>query len=114
LPLDRRRRTIAAKEVRPMYGTIARLHPSAGREADLAAYGDRIRDIAVPGYRESYLFRPDANPYDRPTVFLVAVFDDEASYRANAESPGQHERYLELRSMLDDDPDWMDGTFDEA
>jgi antibiotic biosynthesis monooxygenase (ABM) superfamily enzyme len=97
-----------------MYGTIARLHPAAGREADLLAYGRRIRGIAVPGYRASYLFRPDTDPYDRPTAFLVAVFDDEASYRANADSPGQHQRYQELRSLLDDDPDWMDGAFDEG
>ena len=97
-----------------MYGTIARLHPTAGREADLLAYGRRIRGLAVPGYRTSYLFRPDKDPYDRPTVFLLAVFDDEASYKANAESPDQNERYLELRALLDDDPDWMDGTFDEG
>jgi heme-degrading monooxygenase HmoA len=95
-----------------MYGTIARLHPSPGREDDLIAYGNRIRQMDVPGYRASYLFRPDKDPYETPTVFLVAVFDDEASYRANADSPGQHERYLELRALLEDDPDWMDGTFD--
>jgi hypothetical protein len=94
-----------------MYGTIARLHPSAGREADLVAYGKRISEVRVPGYRASYLFRPDKDPYDRPTVFLIALFDDAATYRANADDPAQNERYLELRALLDDDPDWMDGTF---
>lgn len=94
-----------------MYGTIARLHPSPGREADLEAYGRRVSELKVPGYRVSYVFHPDVNPYDRPTSFLVAIFDDEASYRANADDPAQHERYLEMRSMLDDDPEWMDGTF---
>ena len=44
----------------------------------------------------------------------MAVFDDEASYKANADSPDQSQRYLELRALLDDDPDWMDGTFDEG
>ena len=95
-----------------MYGTIARLHPSPGREDDLIAYGKRIREVEVPGYRASYVFRPDVNPYDLPTLFLVAVFDDRASYTANADSPDQHERYLEMRSMLDDDPEWIDGTFE--
>ena len=95
-----------------MYGTIARLHPSAGRLDDLVAYGRRMQHVDVPGFRASYLFRPDRNPYEEPTVFLVAVFDDEASYKANAESPEQHARYLELRALLADDPDWMDGTFD--
>jgi hypothetical protein len=60
----------------------------------------------------SYLFRPDQNPYDRDTVFLVALFDDAASYQANADSPDQNQRYLEMRELLEDDPEWMDGTFD--
>ena len=95
-----------------MYGTIARLHPQPGRLADLSTYGERVGALGIPGMHESYLFRPDENPYDRDTVFLVAVFDDEASYRANADSPEQHERYLEMRALLVDDPEWMDGTFD--
>jgi hypothetical protein len=95
-----------------MYGTIARLHPTPGREADLEAYGRRVAQLRVPGYRTSFVFRPDRNPYDRPTTFLIAVFDDEASYRANADDPAQHARYLEMRALLEDDPDWMDGRFD--
>jgi hypothetical protein len=97
-----------------MYGTIARLHASPGREADLVDYGRRVRSVNVPGYVASYVFRPDHNPYDRPTVFLVALFEDEASYRANADSPDQHARYLEMRALLEDDPEWMDGTFEEG
>jgi hypothetical protein len=97
-----------------MYGTIARLHPSAGRQADLEEYGRRVAQVRVPGYVGSWMFKPDKNPYDRPTVFLVAMFDDEATYKANADDPAQHERYLEMRSMLDDDPDWMDGTFEAS
>lgn len=97
-----------------MYGTIARLHPSPGSEEALAASLRRHRDLGVAGFGGSWLFRPDAQPYDRPTLFLVAMFDDEASYRANADSPDQHERYLEMRALLEGDPDWMDGTFDEG
>lgn len=97
-----------------MYGTIARLHPSPGSEAALAASGRRYRDLEVPGFRGSWLFTPDHQPYERTTVFVVAMFDDEASYRANADSPDQHQRYLEMRALLEDDPDWMDGTFEEG
>ena len=95
-----------------MYGTIARLHPRADKVDELIAYGRSMEDVEVPGFRASYLFRPDKDPYDRPTVFLVALFDDEATYKANADSPDQHDRYLELRELLEDDPDWMDGTFE--
>jgi hypothetical protein len=97
-----------------MYGTIARLHPLPGREAELAAYGRRVAELEVPGFRAGYVFHPDSNPYERPTSFLVAIFDDEATYRANADDPAQHERYLELRAMLEDDPEWMDGTFEAS
>jgi hypothetical protein len=97
-----------------MYGTIARLHPRPGRLEDLVALRDRWRagdDTMPEGYRAAWLFQPDENPYDRPTVFLVAVFDDRATYVANAESPGQDARYREMRELLEDDPEWMDGSF---
>ena len=97
-----------------MYGTIARLHPRADRTEELHAYSRRMEGVQVPGFRSSYLFRPDKDPYDKPTVFLVVLFDDRASYLANAGSADQHARYLELRELLEDDPDWMDGTFEGA
>jgi heme-degrading monooxygenase HmoA len=94
-----------------MYGTIARLHPRTGRVDELMAIGESLRNAPMDGFRASYLFRPDRNPYFRETVFLVAVFDDAESYRANADSPEQDVRYRGLRALLEEDPDWMDGTF---
>ncbi len=95
-----------------MYGTIARIHPKPSRLDDLKAYGATMTGEAMPaGFRATYLFEPDRSPYERPTLFLIALFDDEATYRANASSPEQDVRYHVLRDMLDDDPEWMDGTF---
>jgi heme-degrading monooxygenase HmoA len=99
------------KEVRPMYGTMARIQPLPGKEDALIAIGETMRAAPMPGFRASYLFKPDTNPYPNPTYFLVAVFDDEATYKANADSPGQDARYRELRALLAADPDWMDGTY---
>ncbi len=93
-----------------MYGTIARLHPRPGKTEELLALGQSMRAAPMAGFRASYLFRPDRNPYFRETVFLVAVFEDAEAYRANAESPGQDARYQEMRELLQDDPDWLDGT----
>ena len=98
-----------------MYGTIARISPLPGREDEVRALLDtwnRDRGPHVAGNRGGYLFRPDANPYDKPTLFLIALFEDEASYRANADDPAQHEWFVQLRSVLAADPDWMDGTFE--
>lgn len=97
-----------------MYGTIARLHPLENRLDEFMATGEAMRGATMPGFRASYLFRPDHNPYDRLTFFLVAVFDDKATYMANADSPEQNERFMRLRALLHDDPEWMDGTFEGA
>ncbi len=97
-----------------MYGSIARLHPQPGRYEELVAYGEHFSEFQVPGFLASYLFKPDQDPYGKETAFLVAVFADAASYRANADSPEQHQRYLALRALLVDDPDWMDGTFEQG
>jgi quinol monooxygenase YgiN len=94
-----------------MYGTIARLHPRPGKTDELLALGASMRAAPMAGYRSSYFFRPDRNPYFRETVFLVAVFDDADAYRANAESPGQDARYRAMRELLEDDPEWLDGSF---
>lgn len=101
-----------------MYGTIARLHPRPGRIEEIRALASRWGPddgTHVPrGFRSGLIFEPDQKPYDRPTLFLVAVFDDRETYVANAESPEQDAEYRQLRELLEDDPDWMDGTFSGA
>lgn len=98
-----------------MYGTIARLHPKPGALAQLRAMTDdlnRARGRVAEGFVAAYVFAPDEQPYERETLFLVALFRDKATYDANADSPEQNEQYLQMRALLEDDPDWMDGTFE--
>jgi hypothetical protein len=40
---------------------------------------------------------------------LAVVFDSKEAYEANANSPEQHQRYLEYRDLLAADPEWHDG-----
>ena len=40
---------------------------------------------------------------------MVVRFRDQASYRANGESPDQDARYREFRALMEDDPVWYDG-----
>ncbi len=97
-----------------MYGTIARIRPKGGDVAALRVLIDewnRERRPDVPGARDGYLFVPDGAG---PIAFLIAIFDDEASYRANADSSAQHAWYEQLRAQLEADPDWMDGVFNPA
>ena len=90
-----------------MYGTImhGRLAPGSTREAfrDALAEGEYVQ---VPGFVSSHLLHPDR---EGDEVWAVIFFADRASYRANADDPRQHERYVAFRSHLADDPESIDG-----
>lgn len=89
-----------------MYGTVARLRIKPGVEQKLMQIGRR-RDIReIPGGLWQAIYRLD----DKPNEYLLAVgFESKEAYEANASSPEQHQRYLELREMLTADPEWDDG-----
>lgn len=94
-----------------MCGTIFRLQPKAGREQDIVALMEewgRTRGAQVQGARATYLMRSERRPDE---LVGVAVFDDEQTYRANAESPDQDAWYQRLREALEADPVWEDGTY---
>lgn len=94
-----------------MYGTIFRLRPQTGREADVVALMEewsQNRGPQVQGARAVYLLQSERRPGD---LLSVAVFDDEATYRANATTPEQDEWYRRLREVLESDPEWEDGTY---
>lgn len=98
-----------------MYGTIARMHPRAGHETrihELMTGWEHDRGSRVDGAVGSWLFTPDELPGGTPTMYLVALFRDRASYERNADDPAQDAWYRSLRNELEDDPAWMDGTFE--
>jgi quinol monooxygenase YgiN len=92
-----------------MFGTIYQMKPRAGQEQAIAEHlrrWERERRPSVKGAVAGYLFRSK----DRPdTLIGVAVFDSEASYKANADDPAQGRWYQQLRELLDADPEWNDG-----
>lgn len=94
-----------------MYGSIFRMRPKAGREAEVVALLEdwgRTRGPHVKGTRGGYFLRPN----DRPGELIgVAVFEDRATYEANAKDPAQDEWFRKLRGLLDADPAWEDGTY---
>ncbi len=88
-----------------MYGTVARarvLPENRQRLIELTT-GPEYRD--VPGFVTSYmLFENEGD-----AAWIVAVFEDRASYERNADDPAQHERYVEYRALMESDPEWHDG-----
>lgn len=90
-----------------MYGTIARMKVKAGHETALTALANQWATERVHnGLVAQVAYRLDTEPN---TVMLVAMFRDEASYKANAASPEQHQRFLSLMQHLEGEPEWMDG-----
>lgn len=88
-----------------MYGTIARMRIKPGKEAELAELARRSSAV-TPGLVFYHTYRLDADPNEH---LLVIAFESKEAYRANAESPEQHERYLSYKALLESEPEWHDG-----
>ena len=93
-----------------MFGTVGRAHIKPENRDKLRAAFDRQEadQAAVPGYVTSYVMFPE-NRQDE--VLLVAMFQDRDSYYRNADDPAQHQRYLEYRALMEDEPEWSDGEW---
>jgi quinol monooxygenase YgiN len=92
------------------YGTIYRMRPKPGAEAQVVAILDAWeRDLKpkVPGAVGGYLFKSESRPGE---LIGVAVFRDRESYRANASNADQDAWYQRLRDQLEADPQWEDGV----
>jgi len=95
-----------------MFGTVGRapIKPE-NQEKLVEVLREQSYREQVPGFVKSYLMFPKNRPEE---VLLVAMFEDEASYRRNADDPAQHERYLQYRALMEDDPEWSDGEWFES
>ena len=90
-----------------MYGSVFRMRPKSGMKVQL-----RETMLSNPrrpkGMVAAYLLSEDASE----DVWGFAVFDDEKSYRDNANDPEQDAEYRKFRELLEADPEWHDGSID--
>lgn len=91
-----------------MYGTIAKIYTDPNQVGELQALTKRMDPI--PGQLALYVYQMDANPGE---LWLVSLFESREAYWKNADSPAQHQRYLEMRALLSADPEWHDGEIME-
>ena len=91
-----------------MYGTVAKLKVKPGSMDALMDQLEQYDDLNVRGMYASYMLQCDDDP---STCYLTAIFEDEEAYRANAESPEQHQRYTAMMQHLQAEPEWHDGEF---
>ena len=90
-----------------MYGTVARLKMKPGQRDEMVARFGQGGMPLDPGEVSGHFFALDNDP---DGAFIVAIFTDKEAYIANAQRPETHERYLQLRAFLAEDPVWFDGT----
>jgi len=89
-----------------MYGTVARMRLKPGAEEKMRELMRSYETLNIPGQRATYVYRMENDP----NMFMMAViFDDRASYVANANSPEQNVRYLQMVDLLEGPPEWHDG-----
>jgi len=89
-----------------VYGTIARFKVKADMEESLREHLNEFGRTDTRGFVASALYKADAGNQE---YWLAVIFEDQASYRGNAESPEQDARYQVMRSHLEGDPEWHDG-----
>lgn len=92
-----------------MYGTVARMRVKPGHQEQLQAMNaewEHGRGRQVPGYVGSYVLRPDNRPDE---LVMMAIFQDQDRYRANAVDAEQDRWYRQMREHLEADPEWTDG-----
>ncbi len=94
-----------------MYGTVFRLKVKPGQEqkvAEIFQKWEREHKPNVKGAIGGLLMKPDKKSGE---LVGVAVFEDKASYEANADNPEQHKWFGSLRDLLTEDPEWEDGEY---
>jgi len=93
-----------------MYGTVARTRVKPENRDKLREVVAGHMGAAIPGMVTSYVLHEN----DSDVSWLFAIFEDRASYDKNADDPAQHERYLEYRALMEDEPEWHDGEIEES
>ncbi|MBA3873951.1 MAG: antibiotic biosynthesis monooxygenase [Anaerolineae bacterium] len=90
-----------------MYGTIAKMRVKAGAEQAFMRVAAETESVPVAGVVAVYIYQMDADSRD---FYMTVMFDSQESYVANANSPEQHNRFMQLMAVLETEPEWHDGT----
>ena len=88
-----------------MFGSVFKMQAKPGKKADLIKIMMDDSGRSPGTMKAAYMFETAGDE-----LWGVAVFEDEKSYRANAESPEQNTEYEQWRALLVADPEWHDGT----
>src|SRR2546426_10090889 len=94
-----------------MYGTIARFKLKKECLRDFMALGkewDEHGRVRASGYINSEILWEDK---EAGRACLVVHFTSKDAYFKNAVSPEQDRFYRRMRACMEDDPEWIAGTY---
>ncbi|HLQ62276.1 MAG TPA: antibiotic biosynthesis monooxygenase [Candidatus Acidoferrales bacterium] len=89
-----------------MFGTVARFRVKSGKEQELMTLSQEFEQSPPEAWMSTTIYKSAAHPGE---YWMAVAFRDEASYKANADSPRQQEWYEKMRAVLESDPEWHDG-----
>ena len=90
-----------------MYGTVAKMRVKAGAQEAFLRVTEEIEGVPISGIVAVYVYQMDA---DSREYYMVVMFESKESYVANANSAEQHERFMQLMTVLESEPEWHDGA----
>ena len=106
---DELARTISLEMGKPLTESQGEVELSSNIYRYYADNGPRLLEdetLDVPGFVSTTVYRMDS---DANQFYMAVVFDDAATYRANAQSPEQDARYQQMVELLEGPPEWHDG-----
>ncbi|HEY8810919.1 MAG TPA: antibiotic biosynthesis monooxygenase [Candidatus Dormibacteraeota bacterium] len=89
-----------------MFGTVAKMKLKPGMFEKTQDVMKGFEEQPVKGFLFNAVYRSKSDPDE---IWLVVGFEDEASYRANAENPRTDEMSKQFQQLMAAPPEWHDG-----
>ncbi len=89
-----------------MFGTVAKMKFKPGAYEKMQEIMKAQEDRQAKGFQFSTVFRSQADPDE---CWLIVGFEDEASYRANADDPETDKMAQSYQQLMAAPPEWHDG-----
>jgi len=89
-----------------MFGTVARMKFKPGSYEKMQDLMKGFEEQKVKGFLFNAVYRSKSDPDE---VWLVIGFEDEASYRANADDPKTDQMAQQYQPLMAAPPEWHDG-----
>ena len=89
-----------------MFGTVARMKFKPGSFDKMQDLMKGFEERQVKGFVFNAVYRSQSDPDE---VWMIVGFEDEASYRANANDPQTDKMAQEYQQLMAAPPEWHDG-----